>query len=307
MANSALGVPPDDSGVGATPLAHRQCIRAHWENTGVVFGLSVTGRSDLSYNVSAGVAVCSRGDSDGYTEAYWMGGQTPVVSAGGASPRIDAVWVRANDVTQGDGTNLVQVGVTSGTPSASPAKPTVPAGCTVIAYMQVPASMSATTGAVLSENGSLAKLRGLGGSRLAYGKVTAVYTVQEDKAWHEQVRVSFAVPTKRIVNIRWKAVSTVDSPGTGDLNERMGSYFMQFRLDGKVINDTKQGTDWIADMFCDEVASTRYHETKIIDYDAEVEAGAHQVSVWVSGNTSPLTYPVRMLNRILEVVDRGAA
>ena len=69
MSTVALGVSPDTNGVGVTPLVRRRIIGAQWANTGLVDGLNVTGRSDLRYNVSAGVAVCSRGDSDGKTLA----------------------------------------------------------------------------------------------------------------------------------------------------------------------------------------------------------------------------------------------
>lgn len=120
MATTALGIAPDSSGAGVTPLTHRQIIRAHWANTGIVSGLDVSGRGDLTYSVGAGMAVCSRGDADGYTEAYWAGGQTPAVSATGSQPRIDCIWIRANDPTQGDADNHVVIGVTQGNASATP-------------------------------------------------------------------------------------------------------------------------------------------------------------------------------------------
>ena len=59
---TALGVAPDPTGRGVDPPTHRRIIKAHWENTGIVCGLDVTGRSDLRYSVAAGVAVCSRGN-----------------------------------------------------------------------------------------------------------------------------------------------------------------------------------------------------------------------------------------------------
>ena len=54
---TALGVAPDSTGRGVDPPTHRRIIKAHWENVGVVCGLDVTGRTDLRYNVAAGVAV----------------------------------------------------------------------------------------------------------------------------------------------------------------------------------------------------------------------------------------------------------
>lgn len=114
---TALGVQPDSSGNGVTPLTHRKIIDALWTSTGIVTGLDVTGRNDLKYDVAAGVAICSRGDADGKTEAYWPGGQTTAVAAGDSTwPRIDRVWIKAHDMSQGDSDNQVVVGVTQGTP-----------------------------------------------------------------------------------------------------------------------------------------------------------------------------------------------
>ena len=94
MSTVALGIAPNTSNIGVTPLVHRRILGAQFANCGIIDGLNVTGRNDLRYNVGAGVAVCSRGDSDGKTIAYHEGGQTPAVSAGDPSnPRIDIVWI----------------------------------------------------------------------------------------------------------------------------------------------------------------------------------------------------------------------
>lgn len=148
MATTALGVMQDGDGNGVDPLTHRRIIMGRWENTGIVSGLSVSGTSGLTYQVSAGNAVLSRGDSDGYTEAYWEGGATEAVSAGDASrPRVDLVWMRANDAQQGDPDNRVRVGVTQGTASASPVAPACPSGCVELAQMLVPAGATSTASA----------------------------------------------------------------------------------------------------------------------------------------------------------------
>ena len=150
MSTVALGVSPDTNGVGVTPLVHRRIIGAQWANTGLVDGLNVTGRSDLRYNVSAGVAVCSRGDSDGKTLAYYEGGKTNAVAAGDPSnPRIDIVWIQAHNLMEyKDSDNYVTVGVTQGSPSASLAEPTIPAGATMLRKMKMPAGASSTASAV---------------------------------------------------------------------------------------------------------------------------------------------------------------
>ena len=150
MSTTALGISPNVNGIGVTPLAHRRILGAQWANTGLVDGLNVTGRSDLRYNVSAGVAVCSRGDADGKTLAYFEGGQTGAVSAGDPSnPRIDIVWICAhNQMEYKDADNFVVVGVTQGTPGANLPEPTIPAGCTMLRKMKMPAGATSTAAAV---------------------------------------------------------------------------------------------------------------------------------------------------------------
>ena len=98
--STALGVAPDGGGQGCDALTHRRVIAAQWENTGVVTGLEVSGRQDLRYGVSPGAAVCSMGEADGMSVAWWDGAGSPAtenaVAAGdSAYPRIDAVYIIA--------------------------------------------------------------------------------------------------------------------------------------------------------------------------------------------------------------------
>lgn len=173
--------------------------------------------------------------------------------------------------------------------------------------MRMPAGATSTQSATRINDVTYAVPYGMGGSRLAYGKVTADYVVQEDKQWHEQVRVSFALPTDRVVNLIWKALSTVGRGSGSDANGRMGSYFMQFRVDGKIINEVPTSADGLSNVCCDEVMSTRYYEARTVDYDVKLGAGVHQVSVWVYGNKAYLTYPVTLKTRIIKVIDRGVS
>lgn len=151
--STALGVDnivnSDASVTGTDALQLRNIIKSRFDNTGKKTGLTVTGRSDLKYNVSSGVAVCSRGTSDGYTEAYWAGGTTDAVSAGDASnPRIDLIYILPHDPTQGDSDNQVVVGVVQGTPAASPTKPSTPSGAVALAAMRVPSGATSTASAI---------------------------------------------------------------------------------------------------------------------------------------------------------------
>jgi len=146
--STALGIAPDASGEGTDPLTLRRIISARWARPGVVTGLTCSGRTDLRYQVAAGVAVCRRSATDGCTEAYWQGGTTSAVLAGDPSnPRVDVVYVIAHDPTQGDPDNKVSVGVAQGTPSTSPAKPAVPAGAVAVAVMRMPAGATSTSSA----------------------------------------------------------------------------------------------------------------------------------------------------------------
>lgn len=101
----ALGVPPDSKGAGCTPVEHRRAIQGLFENTGILYGLDVTGTSGLEYNVGAGAAVCQRNAEDGYSIAWSDGGR--VTAPEGGAGGVDVVWIRANDASQGDHDNSV--------------------------------------------------------------------------------------------------------------------------------------------------------------------------------------------------------
>lgn len=157
MSNTAFGVAQTSAGVGTTDTDMRKIIAAQWESTGVIDGLEVTGTTSLYYRVAAGVAVCSKGASDGKTLAYFSGGNTSTVSANSSgNPRIDCVWITAHDATQGDSDNLVTLGVTQGTAAATPTAPTIPTYATLLAAMLVPAGATTTANAYRAKKPSAA-------------------------------------------------------------------------------------------------------------------------------------------------------
>ena len=146
--STAFGVRQTDAGAGFTVTDMRHILAAQWESTGVVSGLAVTGGTTLSYAVAAGVAVCSKGDSDGKTLAYFAGGSTATVAANSSgNPRIDCIWITSHDLDQGDADNLVTLGVTQGTPAATPTAPTIPTYATLLAQMVMPAGATTTANA----------------------------------------------------------------------------------------------------------------------------------------------------------------
>lgn len=207
MANVALGV--RNSGTdGTTPLALRLALGALFPQAGILSGLSVRGSSSLAYSVASGVAVCTRGTGDGSTLAPVAAGSTPAVAANGTGyPRIDAVWVTAHDIDQGDPDNHVTLGVTQGTAAASPARPTVPTYATVLAYMRLPAGATTTAQATVDSRGRDAVAVGATMGQLGYMRDT--YDGKLRGNWnstmHTDYSVTVTVPTARLVELRWCA------------------------------------------------------------------------------------------------------
>lgn len=233
---TALGVQPDSNGNGVTPEVHRQIIAAQWHNAGIIDGLGVTGRGDLRYNVAAGVAVCSKGTADGKTLAYWPGGQTSAVSAGDASnPRIDLVWITAHNPKVGDADNSVVVGVTQGTPAANPVAPRLPAGCTLLRSMRVPANATATSSATAVDTVNYAIPYGASLGLLAYDDQSKINQVMNDggkQVPHLLNRRTITLPTDRLVELDWSGCVS-----DGKINEATDwiSLMHWFKVDGKDI------------------------------------------------------------------------
>lgn len=67
-----------------------------------------------------------------------------IATAPSSNSRIDVVWVKQNDSTQGDATSTAAFGVTTGTAAASPTKPSIPTGALELATVLVPAGVTAT-------------------------------------------------------------------------------------------------------------------------------------------------------------------
>ena len=205
------------------------------------------------------------------------------------------------------------IGVTQGNASPTPSVPGVPAGATRIGIRLMPAHATSTSGSTMYRSATYAVPSGASLGRLAIARSTADYPIPEDKdsagkmVYHQLLRIDFAVPTKRLVTVEWKASATVPSGSGDDANKPMGSYFMQIRLDAKVINDTPTTNPTVVGP-CDEIMATRYSAPYTVSYDAEVNAGAHQVAVWVAGNADGLTYPVTIHGiHQLRVSDSGVA
>lgn len=311
MSTTALGIMQDSAGNGVDPLTHRRIIKGRWANTGVIEGLEVTGTSTLAYRVGPGNAVLSRGDSDGYTEAYWEGGTTPAVTAGNASnPRIDLVWMRANDLQQGDPDNHVEIGVAEGTPSASPIAPSVPSGCTEIAQMRLPAGSTTTANATANANVSYAISYGSTLGLLGSTQDTTTRSLAPSSGTYTTAcSTSFTVPTDRLVeldlNIAARSLRSDGSTGGEWLNYAFLMLYLQ--MDG---SNVEGGSTCFV---CFRAAQTFQLHTV-----CEVSAGTHTARVryyfsdegsWgriVYQDTDAL-WDDRWCGTILRVWDRGIA
>lgn len=279
--------------VGTTASELRHIIEAKWGSTGIVAGLAVTG-SGLAYQVAAGMAICAKGSGDGMTEAWWPGGATADVSANSSSnPRIDAVWVTSHDASMGDADNLVAVGVTQGTPAASPAVPTIPTYATLVAAMLVPAGATSTSSASTNRRGAQAVPYGSSLGILVNAVDTTNTSTAIPSGYQTYASGSFTLPTARYVDI--KRVFTLASLTSND-----ASVYTRVLIDGSQVS---QGE--VRCYGSPALATSQYMENTI-----RLEAGTHTVQAqmqagvntarkfWSSGGWAGQT---------LQVVDAGIA
>ena len=263
MAHVALGVANSGTS-GTTAQDFRMIAGALWQNAGIVSGLKVSGKSSMAYDVAAGVAVCTRGASDGKTLAYWPGGSVATTANGGGNPRIDSIYLIAHDLSHGDADNAVAVGVAQGTPAATPAAPAIPTGATLIATMNVPAG--ATTTAQASQRESIIYAIPYGSTLGILGEVTNTANAYpgdtRPNVTYEQESVSFYLPTDRVVDITYSACFCSSS-----LTEWCSWGIWAFLVDGKALSGTT--AEWLAR---DGVWETH-------SYSRKLPAGHHTVTV----------------------------
>lgn len=295
---TALGVSArrtDDGWHGCDDLTHRRIIAARWQSAGVVTGLAVQGTDSLAYQVSAGVAVVKRTPSDGATEAYFDGGRTPDVEANqSANPRIDCVWIMSHDHMLGDADNHVVVGVTQGTAAASPSKPVPPAGVTVLAYMQVPASSTTLQSATRVGDVDYATPYGVAIGRLGTSQVKQDTTITTTE--REYCRMSVNLPTDRTLQFVVLVCATAAGlSGVNDVSktaEVRGRVHIDGRPNGEMFNMAFRGCA----------------ESKPFVVTIPVAKGAHTVSVKLKragGVDAVVKYAGDFSGIKLDVIDQG--
>lgn len=95
--------------------------------------------------------IVSRGIADGVVKVTNDGGGSVNVATAPATgqSRIDVVWVKQDDSTQGDADNLAVFGITTGTAATtgSQTKPTIPTGALELAQLLIAGGTTSTAGA----------------------------------------------------------------------------------------------------------------------------------------------------------------
>ena len=290
--STALGVAPDSSGQGCDALTHRRVIASQWESAGVISGLQVSGRQDLRYGVSPGVAVCSMGEADGMSIAWWDGGGDSTtentVDAGDATyPRIDAIYIISHT---GSPDNLVHVKVQQGTPSASPAAPQVEAGGLVVGYRQLPAGAMSTASAMEYGDVDYAIPYGARMGRIGYGSNTS--TVDQDwstRWWPQAPTVTRMMPTDRLVTVRFTFRASVSG-------EQVGSFYTMPVVDGVNMGDG-----------ADECQVSYVWARQHVEWRLVLKGGiSHTVDVLARPNLGRPRFRWEGL-RTVEVIDEGVA
>lgn len=285
----AFGVQNQGS-VGTTAPDLRQIIRYKWGSTGIVGGLEVTGGTGLSYSVSEGMAICSKGESDGFVEAYFPGGSVETSSNPSSSDRIDTVWIASNDATQGDTDNLVYIGITQGIPGQG--APSIPTYATPIADMLLPAGATSTSSA--SQSGGSVQAVPYGSSLGVL--VSKVDTTNSASAiasgWQTYASGTFELPTARLVDI--KRIFTLAGL-SGD-----GSVYTRVLIDGAQVSYNE-----VRAFGSPGIASSQYFENTV-----ELSAGTHTVQAQMTKGVSTVRKywsANGWAGQTLQIVDAGIA
>lgn len=293
----ALGIAAAD-GRGTSAADVRRILSAIYPSRGILSGLAVTGQTGLAYRVASGAAVCSRGASDGCSLALFEGGLTPAVAANtAASPRIDSVWLCAHDQSQGNADSLVALGVTQGTPAASPVAPAVPTYATELARMLLPAGATTTANATRSESAGYAVAAG-GSQGVLLDLVDTANTDVSLSSRRTAATGTISLASDRVLDFRFTI--TMGSFQQGPYAGGAGSVYVILRIDGKDVRTLE------VKVFADPNATSQF----IID-TRTVQAGSHTVAMLlqsqVGGKKCRFYYSDIWAGQRLQVVDLGAA
>ncbi len=259
MATTAFPVKQSSDGVGCTDATLRMIVGSVYQSVGVISGLSVSGTDSLYYSVSPGVAVCSKGDSDGKTVAYSEAANTPAVSSNTTSyPRIDSVWITSHDITQGDSDNLVTVGVTEGTAAATPKAPTIPTYATLLMNKLLPAGATTTKNATNASSIQSAIPYGASLGVLHSYQNTWDGLADGSSVWVTEDSATITLSSDRLIEFRYARCMSCD--------DSTGSIVIEFFLDGSPFVQS-------------EMSANGRWETHQFNFIKEVQAGTHVFAV----------------------------
>lgn len=298
MSTTAFPVRQTTDGVGCTDVMLRRIFGALYPAKGIITGLAVSGQNALSYKVAEGVAVCSKGESDGSTLAYFEGGKVEITANTATNPRIDVVYITSHDVTQGDTDNLVTLGVVQGTAAATPTEPNIPSYATKLCAMQLPANASSTINSV--KYGSLPYAVGYGGSQ---GVLAEIVNTASTTSWGSRNgytglgSTTFNVTSKRTVQFN---VTVTGGANSGEFDNGAAAVDSRLTLDGSIIDNRQV-----------RVYKAGGAVSQFYQYTTTVEAGTHSL-VWaykLEGASSIRLYynKPNLPGQVVQVVDLGAA
>lgn len=143
------------NGVSATGVGHGLVRSGHLAVS------EKSGTPDMSVDVSSGIALVT-GSSSLAQGIYVFSNDATVnvaiATADATNPRYDLVIAQIRDNTEDSGgNNDAQLAVVTGTPAASPADPSVPDGCLVLARVEVAALASSIVDADITPLAGLAR------------------------------------------------------------------------------------------------------------------------------------------------------
>lgn len=299
----ALGVAAARDGAGLTPMEHRHIIAAEYECDGIIDGLDVRGRADLTYQVTEGVALCQRSTADGMTLAYWPGGQSPVVSANTSSnPRIDCVWIRSNNEIEYhaeddlyDHGNAVEIGVTQGEPASNPVAPSLPPNSTLVRRVRVPAGAASTQNVTVDGSVDYAVSKYTNGRTIGFTRLSNDFTFNSTN-WTSYCRTQIMIPVDRMLRFELTCNPACDPPGGALDFKKYCELMVGFRIDGRQYGMNHYITCYGA------------WDDKYVTDRAECVRGTHDVDVIVkkgNGNAGVKFHGGVLPGFVLRVTDQG--
>lgn len=224
-AQNGEGVYGDGAGV-VTPLAHKLSQNGPVvkdstgkPRSGVFYAGNaslVSGKANMSYDVAAFEAAICRGRTKG-TSFPTNDGVVNVTTtaAPGSNSRIDIIYLQQQEVSEGDAATQAVVGVVQGTAASSPSAPSLPDGAIELARAVVPAGITATTSATITQTAKFTAAAG--------GVIPFRSTTDRDAATYTETQLGWLLDTDILQIFDGSAWQTMKTGDTGWTTLTMGS------------------------------------------------------------------------------------